>query len=139
MRYKRRKENYMEESEIKQKLTPEEYKVLREGETETPFSGKYYKETRDGMYHCKVCNNPLFASDSKFHSDVPGLAGWPSFDDALPCATEQREDTSMGMHRTEIICAKCKSHLGHLFPDDEAKTGSHFCINSVCLDLKEKQ
>ncbi len=134
----------MEKSEIneevlKQTLTPEEYKVLREGGTEAPFSGKYYEETKDGMYHCKVCNNPLFYSESKFHSGMTGLAGWPSFDNAIPGATEQREDRSMGMNRTEVVCAQCKSHLGHLFPDSEAKTGNHFCINSVCLDLKEKE
>ncbi len=127
------------EEEIKAKLTPEEYKVLREGGTEAPFSGKYYEENKDGVYTCKVCNNPLFASDTKFHSDIAGLAGWPSFDNAIPGATEQREDTSMGMYRTEIVCAVCKSHLGHIFPDDKAKTGQHFCINSVCLDLKEKK
>jgi peptide-methionine (R)-S-oxide reductase len=127
------------EEELKAKLTPEEYHVLREGGTEAPFSGKYYEENKDGMYTCKVCNNPLFASDAKFHSDMAGLAGWPSFDDAIPGATETREDTSLGMYRTEIICAKCKSHLGHIFPDSQAKTGQHFCINSVCLDLKEKE
>ncbi len=127
------------EEELKQKLTPEEYKVLREGGTEAPFSGKYYEETKDGMYHCKVCNNPLFYSDSKFHSNMAGLAGWPSFDNAIPGATETRDDDSLGMSRIEVVCAKCKSHLGHLFPDSEAKTGEHFCINSVCLDLKEKK
>lgn len=128
----------MNEEEIKQKLTPEEYKVLREGGTEAPFSGKYYEETKDGIYHCKVCGNPLFASNTKFHSNMAGLQGWPSFDQAIKGAIEQREDTSLGMYRTEIICANCKSHLGHIFPDAEAKTGDHYCINSVCLDLKEK-
>lgn len=128
----------MNEEEIKNKLTAEEYHVLREGGTEAPFSGKYYTETKDGTYHCKVCGNALFASDAKFHSDIPGLAGWPSFDQALPGAIEQKEDTSLGMYRTEIICARCKSHLGHIFPDQEAKTGQHLCINSICLDLQEK-
>lgn len=129
----------MNEEEIQQKLTEEEYRVLRKGETETPFSGKYYAETRKGTYNCKVCNNSLFSSDTKFHSDAPGLAGWPSFDDALPGSIEYKDDYELGVHRTEVICAKCKSHLGHIFDDQEAKTGKHYCINSVCLDLKPEE
>lgn len=130
--------NEINEEELKKRLTPEEYAVLRAGGTEAPFSGKYYEETKDGSYHCKVCDAPLFLSHAKYHSDIPGLAGWPSFDEAILGAIEKREDVSLGMQRTEIVCAKCKSHLGHLFDDREAKTGEHFCINSVCLELKEK-
>lgn len=126
----------MNEEEIKSKLTKEEYHVLREGGTEIPFSGQYYNETKDGTYHCKVCDVPLFSSDSKYHSEMEGLRGWPSFDNALPGAIEKREDTSLGMRRIEILCANCKSHLGHIFPDQESRTGEHYCINSVCLDLK---
>jgi peptide-methionine (R)-S-oxide reductase len=126
----------MNEEEIKQKLTEEEYRVLRKGETEVPFSGKYYAETRKGTYNCKVCDNPLFASDTKFHSDLPGLAGWPSFDDAIAGSIEHKDDYELGIHRIEVVCAKCKSHLGHIFDDHEAKTGKHYCINSICLDLK---
>ena len=128
----------MDEEELKKKLTPEQYHVLREKGTEAPFSGKYFNETKDGTYTCVVCGNPLFASDAKFHSDLPGLAGWPSFDQALPEAVKFENDTSYGMNRTEVLCAKCNSHLGHFFEDKEAKTGKHYCLNSVCLDLKEK-
>ena len=126
----------MNEEEIEKKLTDEEYRVLRKGGTEAPFSGKYYAETRQGTYTCKVCSHPLFSSDTKFHSDIPGLAGWPSFDDALPGSIEYKDDYELGIHRTEVVCAKCKSHLGHIFDDKEAKTGKHYCINSVCLDLE---
>ena len=113
--------------------------MLREGGTEAPFSGKYYKENAKGNYTCRVCGSVLFSSDTKFHSDMPGLAGWPSFNDAVPGSVEYKEDNSMGMHRIEVVCAKCKSHLGHLFDDHESTTGKHLCINSVCLDLKEEK
>ena len=125
----------MNHDELKTKLTDEEYAVLREGGTEAPFSGWFYHEHPEGTYTCKVCGNALFPSTAKFHSDMAGLAGWPSFDDALPGATETRVDTSLGMIRTEVICSKCKSHLGHLFDDNQSKTGKHLCINSVCLDI----
>jgi peptide-methionine (R)-S-oxide reductase len=127
----------MNDEELK-KENPLLYKVAREGGTETPFSGKYYNHNEVGMYSCAVCGNPLFPSTAKFHSDLPGLSGWPSFDEALPNAVEYKDDNSLGMHRTEVICAKCKSHLGHLFDDPEAKTGKHFCTNSVCLDFKKE-
>jgi len=124
------------EEQWKQELTPEEYKVLRERGTEAPYSGTFYKESPNGMYACKACGNELFASSAKYHSEVPGLRGWPSFDEAIPGSIEFVEDNSMGMHRTEVVCARCKSHLGHIFDDAEAKTGKHYCINSICLDLK---
>jgi peptide-methionine (R)-S-oxide reductase len=108
-------------------------------ETEAPFSGEYYKETAKGKYNCKVCGNQLFSSDTKYHSDVPGLAGWPSFDEAIPGAVEYVEDTSLGMSRVEVVCANCKAHLGHIFDDAEAKTGKHFCINSCALNLKKEE
>lgn len=126
------------DEEWKKELTPEEYKVLRERGTEAPFSGELYKETAAGTYMCKACGNPIFSSTAKYHSDMPGLAGWPSFDEAIPGSIEFIEDTSIGMHRTEVVCARCKSHLGHIFDDSEAKTGKHYCINSVCLDLQKK-
>src|SRR5690242_17710267 len=126
----------MNEDEIKKKLTPEEYKVLREKGTEAPFSGKYLNETRKGMYACKVCGNQLFSSDAKYKSEITSLEGWPSFDQALPGAVRFEQDASYGMNRTEVVCANCGSHLGHVFEDDSAKTGKHFCLNSVCLDLK---
>lgn len=124
----------MNEEEIKKKLTPEEYKVLREKGTEAPFSGKLLHEERSGMYLCKVCGNQLFSSEAKFDSGT----GWPSFDEALPGATKLIEDNSLGMSRTEVVCAKCGSHLGHLFDDGPTKTGKRYCLNSVCLDLEPR-
>jgi len=123
-----------DEEEIKKMLTPEEYTVLREKGTEAPFSGEFVNEKADGTYECKVCGNPLFDSSAKFDSGT----GWPSFDQALPGAIETHSDTSHGMVRTEITCARCGSHLGHVFDDGPTETGKRYCINSVCLDLEEK-
>src|SRR3989344_871372 len=123
------------EEELKKKLTAEEYSVLRQKGTEAPFSGKLLHDDRSVTYSCKVCGNPLFSSDTKFDSGT----GWPSFDQALPGSVEEIEDESLGMRRTEIICSRCKSHLGHVFPDGPTKTGKRYCLNSVCLDLEEKK
>ena len=130
----------MNTDNLKQKLTPEEYKVTQEKATEAPFQNKYWDKKDDGMYRCKVCGQPLFASDTKIDSSVgpAGLRGWPAFDDAIPGSVEYRDDDSMGMHRTEAVCANCKSHLGHLFAD-ETKTGKHLCINSCSLDFDGKK
>jgi len=117
----------------KNKLTPEQYKVLREKGTEAPFSGALLKERRDGMYKCVACGNPLFASDTKFDS----MTGWPSFDEALPGAVKFVVDTSHGMRRTEVLCAQCGGHLGHLFDDGPTKTGKRYCLNSICLEFGE--
>lgn len=117
------------------KLTPWEYKIMREGWTETPYSGQYYKHFDDGSYCCKLCNAKLFDSDTKYHSDTWWLQGRPSFDDAIPWAIEFRQDNSWWMSRTEIICSTCKSHLGHIFPDPDAKTWQHYCVNSTCLNF----
>jgi len=125
----------MNDEELKKKLTPEQYAVLREKGTEVPGSGKYLHEKREGTYKCAACGNPLFASDAKFDSGT----GWPSFEDALPGAVEYVKDESHGMDRTEVVCAQCKSHLGHVFPDGPTKTGKRYCMNSVCLDLEEKK
>ena len=127
------------EEEWKKELTPEEYEVLRGKGTERPGSGKYLHEKSAGTYACKACGNQLFASDAKFDSSISSLNGWPSFDEALPGAVKLEHDPSYGMNRTEVVCAKCSSHLGHMFSDDEAKTGKHYCLNSVCLDLKSKE
>lgn len=125
----------MTEEEIKNKLTEEEYQVLREKGTEMPGSGKYLHEKARGTYNCKVCGNPLFASDAKFDSGT----GWPSFDQALPGATKEITDNSHGMTRTEVVCANCGSHLGHVFDDGPETTGKRYCMNSVCLDLKKEE
>jgi len=124
------------EDELKQKLTPEQYHILRQGGTEAPGSSPLLHETAQGMYACAVCGQQLFSSDAKFDTNVPGLKGWPSFDQALPGSIELRPDDSYGMHRTEIICSRCGSHLGHLFDDPEAKSGKHYCINGACLLMK---
>jgi peptide-methionine (R)-S-oxide reductase len=117
------------EEELKAKLTPEEYEVLRNRGTEAPFSGKLLHDDRDGMYKCKVCGQDLFSSDAKFDSGT----GWPSFDQAVPGSVVEKDDTSHGMTRTEIICSKCGSHLGHVFPDGPTETGKRYCLNSICL------
>ena len=123
------------EEELRKKLTPEEYLVLREKATEAPFSGSLLHDKRDGMYKCKVCDSALFSSNAKFDSGT----GWPSFDEALPGAVEHVDDSSHGMYRTEVVCTKCKSHLGHLFDDGPTKKKKRYCLNSVCLDLEEKK
>ncbi|HVV38989.1 MAG TPA: peptide-methionine (R)-S-oxide reductase MsrB [Candidatus Paceibacterota bacterium] len=116
----------------KKKLTPEQYAVLREKGTEPAFSGKLLHEDKDGVYKCAACGNALFSSDAKFDSGT----GWPSFDQALPGAVEFKADNSYGMHRTEVLCANCGSHLGHIFDDGPTATGKRYCLNSVCLDLE---
>lgn len=132
--------NEINDDELKTRLSPEEYAVLRDGATEAPFSGKYLKAPADGVYHCKVCNAPLFNTHTQEDAEKSpaGLRGWPSFNDAIPHALEFKPDDSGGMHRTEVVCAKCGSHLGHLFDDPGTKTGKHYCVNSVCLNLEEE-
>lgn len=129
------------EDEWKKKLTPEQYHVLREKGTEVPGSGKYVHEKKEGTYNCAACGNPLFSSDAKFDSGT----GWPSFDQALEGAVRYEHDDAHGMSRTEVLCARCGSHLGHVFEDLPAqaggpsKTGKRYCMNSVCLDLDVKE
>ena len=117
----------------KEKLTPEQYAVLRQRGTEAPFSGALLHEERQGAFLCAACGNPLFASDAKFDSGT----GWPSFEEALPGAVEYRDDSSRGMKRTEVVCVRCKSHLGHVFDDGPTTTGKRYCMNSVCLAFEE--
>lgn len=121
------------EQEWKEKLTPEQYKALRQKGTEAPFTGALLHEERDGLFKCAACGNPLFASNAKFDSG----SGWPSFDQALPGAVKTLEDKSLGMDRTEVVCAQCGSHLGHLFDDGPTTTGQRYCLNSVCLEFGE--
>ena len=113
--------------------------LLREKGTEQYGSGAYLHEKREGTYNCAACGNPLFASDAKYYSTMYSLNGWPSFDQALPGAVKMEHDATYGMNRTEVLCAQCGSHLGHIFDDAEAKTGKHFCMNSVCLNLEAKE
>jgi len=117
----------------KKKLTGEQYDVLRGKATEAPFIGKYLNEKKTGMYSCVACGNSLFSSDTKFESDT----GWPSFSQAVPGAVKYVPDHTLGMERTEVTCARCGSHLGHMFNDGPTETGKRYCLNSVCLDLQE--
>ena len=120
----------------KDKLTPEQYRVLREKGTEVPGTGKYVDFFEDGSYVCAACGQELFRSESKYESTMPGLIGWPAFSEAADRGAVQLEDDdSHGMQRTEVLCSNCGSHLGHLFPDDSSPNGQHYCINSVCLSF----
>ncbi|AXG74283.1 peptide-methionine (R)-S-oxide reductase [Flavobacterium arcticum] len=120
------------ETEWKEQLGTERYKVLRQKGTELPHSGEYNLHFEKGTYTCGACNEPLFTSDSKFESGC----GWPSFDDSLPGKVEYVKDNSFGMQRTEILCAKCGSHLGHIFDDGPTETGQRYCVNSLSVDFK---
>lgn len=135
-------EQVMSDSQMKDdeywrdKLSPEEYKICRQKGTERAFTGKYYDTKIDGVYRCKCCGNVLFDSSTKYDSG----SGWPSF--YTPLSTEniaENKDSTLGMTRTEIVCARCDSHLGHVFPDGPNPTGLRYCVNSASLDLVEKK
>ena len=123
------------DDEWREALTPEQYQVLRQKGTEAPFSGEYDHTFEPGSYHCAGCGAILFESDTKYDSGC----GWPAFsapanDDAI----DEEVDTSYGMVRTEVLCASCGGHLGHVFPDGPHPTGIRYCINSAALKLEEK-
>lgn len=126
-----------DEAYWKEKLTPEQYRVLRESATEPAFVGEYVDTEDPGMYKCAACGQVLFSSDTKFHSG----SGWPSFWNAVdPHKVELVDDDSHGMHRIEVKCANCGSHLGHVFPDGPSEHGGQrYCINSVALTLDPKK
>ncbi len=131
------------EADWKKELTPEQYRVMRERGTEAPFTGKYAHNKETGMYKCAACGHDLFSSDTKFDSGT----GWPSFTSpAAKANIKEQVDTSHGMTRTEVLCANCGAHLGHVFadgpktlPTGKPGTGKRYCINSVCLDLEKER
>ena len=123
------------EEEWKKQLTPEQFEVARRKGTERAFTGKYWNLHDDGVYRCVCCGNELFTSDTKFDSGT----GWPSF--AKPIAegkVRTEVDTSYGMRRVEVLCAKCNAHLGHVFDDGPRPSGLRYCVNSASLDFAEK-
>lgn len=124
------------EDQWRAQLSAEEFAVLRQAATERPWTGELLDEKRDGLYSCKACGNELFKAGTKFDSGC----GWPSFYESIrPEAVELREDTSLGQVRTEVLCAQCGSHLGHVFPDGfGTPTGDRYCMNSIALNFEEK-
>ncbi|RKD98198.1 peptide-methionine (R)-S-oxide reductase MsrB [Halopiger aswanensis] len=123
------------DAEWRERLSDEEYRILREAGTEPPFSGEYVDHKDDGSYACTACGAELFDSETKFESGC----GWPSFYDVDDDKVETRLDTSHGMRRTEVLCAECGGHLGHVFEDGPEPTGKRYCINSVALEFEDDE
>lgn len=124
------------EEEWARELTPEQYRIVRQKGTERPFTGEYVDEHASGTYRCIACGEPLFSSDAKYDS----RSGWPSFYQALdPAKIEEHEDSTHGMRRIEVTCARCGAHLGHLFPDGPQPTGMRYCVNSASLRLDRSE
>ncbi|MGS2614477.1 peptide-methionine (R)-S-oxide reductase MsrB [Micromonospora sp. LZ34] len=123
------------EEEWRVRLSPEEFRVLREAGTEPPWTGEYVDTKTSGVYHCRACGLELFSSDTKFDSHC----GWPSFDDAIPGRVKEIEDRSLGMSRTEIRCARCDSHLGHVFHGEGfTPKDTRHCVNSLSIRLEPR-
>jgi peptide-methionine (R)-S-oxide reductase len=124
------------EAEWREQLTPEQYEVCRHKGTERAFTGKYHAEKREGVYRCACCGNELFDAQAKYESGT----GWPSFFAPIaPDRVQTVTDGSHGMARTEVLCARCDAHLGHVFPDGPRPTGERYCMNSIALDLAPRE
>ena len=122
-------------ADVTAELTPEQYRVTRQKGTEPAFCGAFWNKSNPGTYSCVCCDQPLYSSEAKYSSGT----GWPSFYDSITKdAVNDRKDRSFFMVRTEIVCAKCDAHLGHIFPDGPTPTGLRYCMNSLALDLKRK-